>query len=99
MAPFGSVSLSCVQDSSVTQLTQDLAKRLGLKVRKAYVRTKVRTPAAHTVASAPSLTSCFRKRLGSNPVAAQKQACDLLTLSPSACPERAAKLKLSGCIL
>lgn len=29
------------QDSSVTQLTQDLAKTLGLKIRKAYVRSKV----------------------------------------------------------
>lgn len=41
-----SVSLSCVQDSSVIQLTQDLAKSLGLKIRKAYVRTKVHTPSA-----------------------------------------------------
>lgn len=38
------MSLLCVQDSSVTQLTQDLAKILGLKIRKAYVRTKVNTP-------------------------------------------------------
>jgi len=29
------------QDSYVTQLTQDLAKLLGLKIRKAYVRSKV----------------------------------------------------------
>lgn len=29
------------QDSNVTQLTQDLAKILGLKIRKAYVRSKV----------------------------------------------------------
>lgn len=29
------------QDASVTQLTQDLAKILGLKIRKAYVRSKV----------------------------------------------------------
>ncbi|XP_070704241.1 zinc finger CCCH domain-containing protein 7A isoform X2 [Pempheris klunzingeri] len=33
-------SLAVPQDSSVTQLTQDLAKILGLKVRKAYVRSK-----------------------------------------------------------
>lgn len=29
------------QDSNVTQLTQDLAKILGLKIRKAYIRSKV----------------------------------------------------------
>uniref|UniRef100_A0AAX7SR17 C3H1-type domain-containing protein n=1 Tax=Astatotilapia calliptera TaxID=8154 RepID=A0AAX7SR17_ASTCA len=34
-------SLAVPQDSSVTQLTQDLAKTLGLKIRKAYVRSKV----------------------------------------------------------
>ncbi|XP_030591797.1 zinc finger CCCH domain-containing protein 7A isoform X3 [Archocentrus centrarchus] len=33
-------SLAVPQDSSVTQLTQDLAKILGLKIRKAYVRSK-----------------------------------------------------------
>uniref|UniRef100_A0A4W6C4S5 Zinc finger CCCH-type containing 7A n=1 Tax=Lates calcarifer TaxID=8187 RepID=A0A4W6C4S5_LATCA len=34
-------SLAVPQDPSVTQLTQDLAKILGLKIRKAYVRSKV----------------------------------------------------------
>uniref|UniRef100_A0A3B5MEY8 Zinc finger CCCH-type containing 7A n=1 Tax=Xiphophorus couchianus TaxID=32473 RepID=A0A3B5MEY8_9TELE len=34
-------SLTVPQDSNVTQLTQDLAKILGLKIRKAYVRSKV----------------------------------------------------------
>uniref|UniRef100_A0AAX7UXJ4 C3H1-type domain-containing protein n=1 Tax=Astatotilapia calliptera TaxID=8154 RepID=A0AAX7UXJ4_ASTCA len=34
-------SLAVPQDSSVTQLTQDLAKTLGLKIRKAYVRILV----------------------------------------------------------
>ncbi|CAG5897978.1 unnamed protein product [Menidia menidia] len=33
-------SLAVPQDSNVTQLTQDLAKILGLKIRKAYVRNK-----------------------------------------------------------
>ncbi|KAM3597497.1 uncharacterized protein V6R79_005410 [Siganus canaliculatus] len=33
-------SLAVPQDPSVTQLTQDLAKILGLKIRKAYVRSK-----------------------------------------------------------
>ncbi|TKS92158.1 Zinc finger CCCH domain-containing protein 7A [Collichthys lucidus] len=33
-------SLAVPQDSFVTQLTQDLAKLLGLKIRKAYVRSK-----------------------------------------------------------
>ncbi|XP_057717434.1 zinc finger CCCH domain-containing protein 7A isoform X2 [Corythoichthys intestinalis] len=33
-------SLVVPQDPSVIQLTQDLAKKLGLKIRKAYVRTK-----------------------------------------------------------
>eukprot|EP00064_Thunnus_orientalis_P002484 superscaffoldBa00000184_g2491 len=33
-------SLAVPQDASVTQLTQDLAKILGLKIRKAYVRSK-----------------------------------------------------------
>uniref|UniRef100_A0A7N8WYI3 Zinc finger CCCH-type containing 7A n=1 Tax=Mastacembelus armatus TaxID=205130 RepID=A0A7N8WYI3_9TELE len=36
-------SLAVPRDPSVTQLTQDLAKMLGLKIRKAYVRSKVRT--------------------------------------------------------
>uniref|UniRef100_A0A6Q2XWX4 C3H1-type domain-containing protein n=1 Tax=Esox lucius TaxID=8010 RepID=A0A6Q2XWX4_ESOLU len=35
-------SLAVPQDPSVIQLTQDLAKLLGLKIRKAYVRSKVR---------------------------------------------------------
>uniref|UniRef100_A0A8C6K540 Zinc finger CCCH-type containing 7A n=1 Tax=Nothobranchius furzeri TaxID=105023 RepID=A0A8C6K540_NOTFU len=34
-------SLAVPRDSNVTQLTQDLAKILGLKIRKAYVRSKV----------------------------------------------------------
>uniref|UniRef100_A0A8C2Z1A2 Zinc finger CCCH-type containing 7A n=1 Tax=Cyclopterus lumpus TaxID=8103 RepID=A0A8C2Z1A2_CYCLU len=34
-------SLAVPQDTSVTDLTQDLAKILGLKIRKAYVRSKV----------------------------------------------------------
>uniref|UniRef100_A0A672YWG5 C3H1-type domain-containing protein n=1 Tax=Sphaeramia orbicularis TaxID=375764 RepID=A0A672YWG5_9TELE len=34
-------SLAVPQDPSVTQLTQDLAKIMGLKIRKAYVRSKV----------------------------------------------------------
>ncbi|KAK5855886.1 hypothetical protein PBY51_007522 [Eleginops maclovinus] len=33
-------SLTVPQDASVTNLTQDLAKILGLKIRKAYVRSK-----------------------------------------------------------
>ncbi|XP_028311266.1 zinc finger CCCH domain-containing protein 7A isoform X2 [Gouania willdenowi] len=33
-------SLAVPQDCSVTQLTQDIAKILGLKIRKAYVRSK-----------------------------------------------------------
>ncbi|XP_051904945.1 zinc finger CCCH domain-containing protein 7A isoform X1 [Hippocampus zosterae] len=33
-------SLAVPQDPSVVRLTQDLAKMLGLKIRKAYVRTK-----------------------------------------------------------
>ncbi|XP_061702167.1 zinc finger CCCH domain-containing protein 7A isoform X2 [Syngnathoides biaculeatus] len=33
-------SLAVPQDRSVVQLTQDLAKTLGLKTRKAYIRTK-----------------------------------------------------------
>uniref|UniRef100_A0A8C9ZQU8 Zinc finger CCCH-type containing 7A n=1 Tax=Sander lucioperca TaxID=283035 RepID=A0A8C9ZQU8_SANLU len=48
-------SLAVPQDTSVTQLTQDLAKILGLKIRKAYVRSKVR------VSEEPSHTI---KRLG-----------------------------------
>uniref|UniRef100_A0A3P8NTG2 C3H1-type domain-containing protein n=1 Tax=Astatotilapia calliptera TaxID=8154 RepID=A0A3P8NTG2_ASTCA len=39
-------SLAVPQDSSVTQLTQDLAKTLGLKIRKAYVRTPIQLPVA-----------------------------------------------------
>lgn len=47
--------LFCVQDSSVIQLTQDLAKILGLKIRKAYVRTKVHTPPTHIGMMTPTL--------------------------------------------
>uniref|UniRef100_A0A8C8HGB6 C3H1-type domain-containing protein n=1 Tax=Oncorhynchus tshawytscha TaxID=74940 RepID=A0A8C8HGB6_ONCTS len=35
-------SLAVPQDPNVIRLTQDLAKMLGLKIRKAYVRSKVR---------------------------------------------------------
>lgn len=46
-----------VQDSSVIQLTQDLAKILGLKIRKAYVRTKVHTPPTDMVTVTPTLVN------------------------------------------
>uniref|UniRef100_A0A7N9AST4 Zinc finger CCCH-type containing 7A n=1 Tax=Mastacembelus armatus TaxID=205130 RepID=A0A7N9AST4_9TELE len=45
-------SLAVPRDPSVTQLTQDLAKMLGLKIRKAYVRSKVRTVLAPVSAPA-----------------------------------------------
>lgn len=35
-------SLAVPQDESVIKLTQELAQKLGLKIRKAYVRAKVR---------------------------------------------------------
>uniref|UniRef100_A0A8C9ZM92 Zinc finger CCCH-type containing 7A n=1 Tax=Sander lucioperca TaxID=283035 RepID=A0A8C9ZM92_SANLU len=47
-------SLAVPQDTSVTQLTQDLAKILGLKIRKAYVRSKV-PPSQAPVAVHPAL--------------------------------------------
>lgn len=43
-------SLVVPQDPSVIQLTQDLAKSLGLKIRKAYVRMK---PALNVIRGAP----------------------------------------------
>uniref|UniRef100_A0A672YX92 C3H1-type domain-containing protein n=1 Tax=Sphaeramia orbicularis TaxID=375764 RepID=A0A672YX92_9TELE len=46
-------SLAVPQDPSVTQLTQDLAKIMGLKIRKAYVRSKV--------CVSPTLTHLYRK--------------------------------------
>lgn len=75
------MSLLCVQDSSVIQLTQDLAKILGLKIRKAYVRTKVHTP---PTVSATSFTLPGSQMKSWN-------------FSPSACPECFAKLELSRC--
>lgn len=55
-------SLAVPQDSSVTQLTQDIAKILGLKIRKAYVRSK---PALNVlrVSSYPD-ASCDKFSLG-----------------------------------
>lgn len=59
-------SLAVPQDPSVTQLTQDLAKILGLKIRKAYVRSK---PALN-VSEGPSYqdTSCDKLSYGSSSV-------------------------------
>lgn len=48
-----------LQDPSVTQLTQDLAKILGLKIRKAYVRSKV----------------CFSQELSQTPVTLSQCGC------------------------
>uniref|UniRef100_A0A8C4GY48 Zinc finger CCCH-type containing 7A n=1 Tax=Dicentrarchus labrax TaxID=13489 RepID=A0A8C4GY48_DICLA len=75
-------SLAVPQDSSVTQLTQDLAKILGLKIRKAYVRSKVcvshefqtwakvtHPVSSHCVTEVPQLTQD-----GSAPVPAPIQA-------------------------
>ncbi|NXX89133.1 Z3H7A protein, partial [Centropus bengalensis] len=42
-------SLAVPQDESVIKLTQDLAQKLGLKIRKAYVRAK--PPSANSVSS------------------------------------------------
>uniref|UniRef100_A0A8C2X2E9 Zinc finger CCCH-type containing 7A n=1 Tax=Cyclopterus lumpus TaxID=8103 RepID=A0A8C2X2E9_CYCLU len=51
-------SLAVPQDTSVTDLTQDLAKILGLKIRKAYVRSKVFTlpVSPRRVSEVPRLT-------------------------------------------
>ncbi|XP_013764483.1 zinc finger CCCH domain-containing protein 7A [Pundamilia nyererei] len=54
------------QDSSVTQLTQDLAKTLGLKIRKAYVRSK---PALNVLrGSSYQDASCDKFSYGSDSV-------------------------------
>uniref|UniRef100_A0A7N6BMQ7 C3H1-type domain-containing protein n=1 Tax=Anabas testudineus TaxID=64144 RepID=A0A7N6BMQ7_ANATE len=50
-------SLAVPQDPSVTQLTQDLAKILGLKIRKAYVRSKVRLKRTNSNKPVQSATS------------------------------------------
>ncbi|KAM3864469.1 zinc finger CCCH domain-containing protein 7A [Diretmus argenteus] len=51
-------SLAVPQDLSVTQLTQDLAKMMGLKIRKAYIRNK---PALNVLRGASySDSSCDR---------------------------------------
>ncbi|XP_047214051.1 zinc finger CCCH domain-containing protein 7A-like isoform X3 [Girardinichthys multiradiatus] len=57
-------SLAVPQDSNVTQLTQDLAKILGLKIRKAYVRSK---PALN-VESSYQDASCDKFSHGSDSV-------------------------------
>uniref|UniRef100_A0A668AHF3 Zinc finger CCCH-type containing 7A n=1 Tax=Myripristis murdjan TaxID=586833 RepID=A0A668AHF3_9TELE len=59
-------SLVVPQDPSVIQLTQDLAKMLGLKIRKAYVRSK---PALNVLrGSSYSDASCDKFAHGSNTV-------------------------------
>ncbi|CAI5675925.1 unnamed protein product [Oreochromis niloticus] len=59
-------SLAVPQDSSVTQLTQDLAKTLGLKIRKAYVRSK---PALNVLrGSSYQDASCDKFSYGSDSV-------------------------------
>lgn len=45
-----------IQDSSVIKLTQDLAKMLGLKIRKAYVRSKVRVYCVYSKESFHTIT-------------------------------------------
>ncbi|XP_054463595.1 zinc finger CCCH domain-containing protein 7A isoform X2 [Anoplopoma fimbria] len=59
-------SLAVPQDTSVTELTQDLAKILGLKIRKAYVRSK---PALNVLqASSYQDASCEKFSHGSSSV-------------------------------
>ncbi|KAL6102577.1 zc3h7a [Pungitius sinensis] len=59
-------SLAVPQDTSVTELTQDLAKILGLKIRKAYVRSK---PALNVLrASSYQDASCDKFSHGSSSV-------------------------------
>ncbi|XP_071373965.1 zinc finger CCCH domain-containing protein 7A isoform X1 [Centroberyx affinis] len=59
-------SLAVPQDPSVIQLTQDLAKTLGLKIRKAYVRSK---PALNALrGSSYSDASCDKFSHGSTSV-------------------------------
>ncbi|CAG12227.1 unnamed protein product, partial [Tetraodon nigroviridis] len=58
-------SLAVPQDSSVIQLTQDLAKILGLKIRKAYVRTKeALIPESLSVPDVPELSQDGTKAPG-----------------------------------
>ncbi|KAI4892198.1 hypothetical protein NFI96_024087, partial [Prochilodus magdalenae] len=56
-------SLAVPQDTSVTQLTQELAKMLGLKIRKAYVRGK---PALN-VLSGSSITGAANEKYSQVP--------------------------------
>ncbi|XP_026181942.1 zinc finger CCCH domain-containing protein 7A isoform X2 [Mastacembelus armatus] len=59
-------SLAVPRDPSVTQLTQDLAKMLGLKIRKAYVRSK---PALNVLrGSSYQDASCDKFSYGSSSV-------------------------------
>lgn len=82
--------MSCVQDSSVIQLTQDLAKSLGLKIRKAYVRTKVHTPSTVGVSLCPSLR-CEGEVVTFLPQPA------LNVLQSSSCPDAACEKASSRC--
>uniref|UniRef100_A0A8C5ELD8 C3H1-type domain-containing protein n=1 Tax=Gouania willdenowi TaxID=441366 RepID=A0A8C5ELD8_GOUWI len=73
-------SLAVPQDCSVTQLTQDIAKILGLKIRKAYVRSKVTPRGMHSPLndalledftpnhSVPSVTPCEPPGFESKPL-------------------------------
>uniref|UniRef100_A0A668AHM0 Zinc finger CCCH-type containing 7A n=1 Tax=Myripristis murdjan TaxID=586833 RepID=A0A668AHM0_9TELE len=75
-------SLVVPQDPSVIQLTQDLAKMLGLKIRKAYVRSKLNStdsPMGMAVGM-PDMKGPAAVDLAKNPLAEThefKQACSL----------------------
>uniref|UniRef100_A0A672YXQ3 C3H1-type domain-containing protein n=1 Tax=Sphaeramia orbicularis TaxID=375764 RepID=A0A672YXQ3_9TELE len=76
-------SLAVPQDPSVTQLTQDLAKIMGLKIRKAYVRSKLNnteTPMGMAVGMPDVKGLPAAVDLAKNPLADThefKQACSI----------------------
>uniref|UniRef100_A0A668AVW3 Zinc finger CCCH-type containing 7A n=1 Tax=Myripristis murdjan TaxID=586833 RepID=A0A668AVW3_9TELE len=77
-------SLVVPQDPSVIQLTQDLAKMLGLKIRKAYVRSKVGLNSTDSpmgmAVGMPDMKGPAAVDLAKNPLAEThefKQACSL----------------------
>ncbi|XP_019721974.1 zinc finger CCCH domain-containing protein 7A isoform X2 [Hippocampus comes] len=75
-------SLAVPQDPSVVRLTQDLAKTLGLKIRKAYVRTK---PALNVLrGSSHQDAACDQASQNSSPVEEIEIVPELVPVSSGA---------------
>uniref|UniRef100_A0A8C1QAC2 Zinc finger CCCH-type containing 7A n=1 Tax=Cyprinus carpio TaxID=7962 RepID=A0A8C1QAC2_CYPCA len=59
-------SMAVPQDTRVIEMTQELAKMLGLKIRKAYVRSKVKKKIINRDASAVWLICCLLFQLSNS---------------------------------